>query len=56
MASCVIFNAGDFTGLIEAIQPNDLVLAADGGLKHVQALGVTPDGVLGDFDSLGYAP
>ena len=56
MASCLIFNAGDFTELIEPIQETDLVLAADGGLKHVQSLGLSPHAVLGDFDSLGFTP
>lgn len=56
MASCIIFCAGEFTGLIEPIQPMDYLLAADGGLAHLQTLGHSPHGVLGDFDSLGYVP
>ena len=56
MASCVIFCAGGFYGLWEPLTAEDHILAADGGYAHVQALGVTPDGVLGDFDSLGYVP
>lgn len=56
MATCVIFCAGGFSGLAEPIQPGDCILAADGGYTHTQALGLTPDGVLGDFDSLGYVP
>lgn len=56
MNSCVIFCAGGFDGLIEPIDRKDHILAADGGLLHVQALGLEPDGVLGDFDSLGYVP
>ena len=35
---------------------SDLVIAADGGLVHTQKLGITPNRVLGDFDSLGYVP
>ena len=56
MASCVIFCAGGFRGLWEPLAADDYILAADGGYAHVQALGITPDGVLGDFDSLGYVP
>jgi len=56
VGSCVIFCAGGFDGLIEPIIKDDLILAADGGLVHLQKLGLTPHGVLGDFDSLGYVP
>ena len=56
MKTCVIFNAGDVTGLIEPITPDDYLLAADGGLTHMAALDLTPDAILGDFDSLGYVP
>jgi thiamine pyrophosphokinase len=37
-------------------QEGDVIIAADGGLRHTQALGLTPDVILGDFDSLGYVP
>jgi len=56
MGKCVIFCAGGFDGLLETIKDEDYILAADGGLAHVQALGLTPHGILGDFDSLGYTP
>ena len=56
MGTCVIVNAGQFTGLIESINPSDLLIAADGGFAHLQQLDLQPDGVLGDFDSLGYIP
>ena len=53
---CVIFCAGGFGGLTEPLKEDDLVIAADGGVEHVRALGIRPDIILGDFDSLGYAP
>lgn len=56
MSSCVIFCAGGFDGLIEPVNQGDHILAADGGLSHLEKLGLTPDGILGDFDSLGYVP
>lgn len=56
MAKCVIFCAGGFAGLLEPLEKDDLVIAADGGLVHTQALGITPQVILGDFDSLGYIP
>ena len=56
MASCIIFGAADFDGLIEPIGVEDYVIAADGGLVHTQKLGITPRAIIGDFDSLGYVP
>lgn len=56
MNSCVIFCAGGFTALAEAIDDTDYLLAADGGLLHMKKLGLTPNGIIGDFDSLGYVP
>ena len=56
MNTCVIFCAGGFTGLAEQPDSTDYLLAADGGLAHMQKLGLTPNGIIGDFDSLGYIP
>ena len=56
MGSCIIFCAADFHGLVAPIEKDDFVIAADGGLAHVEKLGIIPNGILGDFDSLGYTP
>lgn len=56
MGKCIIFCAADFHGLIAPLVEDDFIIAADGGLKHVETLGIVPHGVLGDFDSLGYTP
>ena len=56
MKQFVIFCAGEFDGLALPLTPEDFLLAADGGLAHLQQLGVTPHEILGDFDSLGFVP
>ena len=56
MGKCVIFCAGEFDGPPPQMEPGDLLIAADGGLRHILALGLEPDVTLGDFDSLGYIP
>ena len=56
MKRCVIFCAGGFDSLAAAVTKDDLVIAADGGLRHAESAGIVPDLILGDFDSLGYVP
>lgn len=56
MRACTIFCAGDFTALAQPIPTGSTVIAADGGLRHTQRLGLQPDVILGDFDSLGHIP
>lgn len=56
MAKCIIFCAGGFTTLVAPIAQEDYIIAADGGLRHLEKLGITPDAILGDFDSLGFTP
>ena len=56
MKTCIIFCAADFDRLLEPVDSEDLVIAADGGFRHTESLGLKPQVVLGDFDSLGYRP
>lgn len=56
MGKCIIFCAAGFEKLAEPVGSGDFVIAADGGLRHTQKLGMIPDEILGDFDSLGFAP
>ena len=56
MGKCLIFCAADFDCLAAPIEAGDYLLAADGGLRHLEMLGLAPNGIIGDFDSLGYVP
>ena len=53
MGKCLIFCAGDFDALVQPVEKGDCIIAADGGARHVRWLGLTPDIVRGDFESLG---
>lgn len=53
---CVIFCAGKMELPPFPIEKDDFVIAADGGLSHTQKWGITPQIIMGDFDSLGYVP
>ena len=54
--TCYIVGSGDFTPKGLNRQPGDLVIAADGGYLYLSKLGLAPDLLAGDFDSLGYVP
>lgn len=56
MSKCLIFCAAEFDGLASPLESGDYLLAADGGLRHLQEMGRVPDGIIGDFDSLGFIP
>ncbi|MCD7736347.1 MAG: thiamine diphosphokinase [Lachnospiraceae bacterium] len=62
---CFIVGAGEFEGFVSvrggdgqrtAPISGDLVIAADGGYRHLRKLGMEPDVLLGDFDSLKMVP
>ncbi len=48
---CFLFGAGEYFGLPLRPSADDLCLAVDGGIAHLSAEGLTPDALIGDFDS-----
>ena len=55
MSRIIIFANGNLPNLEKAralIRPDDFILCADGGTRHALALGLTPDLIIGDMDSL----
>lgn len=49
---CIIVGAGDLTMGEISVGEEDLCIAVDGGLSYCPILGVEPDVILGDFDSV----
>ena len=57
MKRAVIFSGGAFEKPDWVALPKDaMILCADSGLRHARALGISPDWVLGDFDSSSEQP
>jgi len=48
----IVFANGELNHLPDDIRVDDYLIAVDGGAAHCLRLGLTPDVVLGDFDSL----
>lgn len=56
-AICFIVGAGTIAPDLQLTpQPDDLLIAADGGLPAMERMGLSPHLVIGDFDSLGHVP
>ena len=49
-----IFSGGEFSAV--KILPYDKLICADKGCDYAQNLGLIPDYIVGDFDSLGFVP
>ena len=52
MGSCFIFGAGTVYGVYRRPGAGDFVIAADAGYRACQRLGIVPDLLVGDFDSM----
>lgn len=56
-AVCFIVGAGSIAPDLQlSLCPDDLLIAADGGLPAVERMGLVPHLIIGDFDSLGHIP
>ena len=53
---CYIVGAGENYGIDFSPSTDDLVIAADAGFQVLEQNGITMDLVIGDFDSLPFAP
>lgn len=56
MKHCYIVGAAPCKGVRVAPKEGDLCIAADGGYTHLKHIGIVPDIVIGDFDSLKERP
>ena len=52
MGICYIVAAGEMAYPFAQPTENDLIIAADAGYLHLEGLGIEPDILLGDFDSM----
>ena len=50
MSRCVIISGGDFCPVAN-LRADDFIIACDRGYEYARLLGVTPDLIIGDFDS-----
>lgn len=56
MAVCFIAGAGDCGKINITKNAGDIVIAADAGIRYLENSGISPDYIIGDFDSLGTLP
>jgi thiamine pyrophosphokinase len=53
--NCIIFCGGiieDYDSIIKYVQDAQLILSVDSGARHCRKLGIVPDYLIGDFDSI----
>lgn len=54
MSRCVIISSSpkiEIPFLVENVRPDDFIICADGGYKHAEKANLTPNIIIGDFDS-----
>jgi thiamine pyrophosphokinase len=59
MNKAVLIGGGDileYQSVAARIHPDDFIVAADSGYDHCRQLGITPDLLVGDFDSIQSSP
>ena len=59
MKRCVILGGGDiicYESAAARLVPDDFIICADSGYHHCAPLDITPDLLVGDFDSIGKMP
>ena len=59
MSRCVIFGGGDvldYEAVAAEMQEGDFIICADSGYRHCEKLGLRPDLLMGDFDSIREMP
>ncbi len=56
MGICYVIGAGECRKLDFKKEKEDLIIAADGGYKHLLSANIKPDIIIGDFDSLKEIP
>jgi len=49
---CLVIGAGDLMSVKLQLDPGDMVIAVDGGIKYCEQLRINPDLLIGDFDSV----
>ena len=48
---CLIISGGEFYKIPDELRAADFIIACDRGWRHAARLGLTPDLIIGDFDS-----
>jgi len=59
MSRCVIFGGGDvldYSAVNSQLRSDDFIICADSGYRHCEVMGIRPNLLMGDFDSIDRIP